>query len=74
MWVISNGSCFTKDAYKRKSSSDEFNFTDVLPRMRDADKKKSSILSTLKKNERERKKLLETILKQLHQLANVDGY
>lgn len=73
MWVISNGSYFTKDAYK-ESSSNEFNVTGVLHRMRDADKKKSSILSTLKKNERERKKLLETILKQLHQLANVDGY
>jgi hypothetical protein len=36
-------------------------------RLREADKK--TIFSVLKKNERDKKKLLETVLKQLRQLA-----
>ena len=38
--------------------------------MRDADKKKSNLLASFKRNERDRKKLLDTVLKQLRQLVN----
>jgi hypothetical protein len=45
----------------------EFSYVCPVFRLREADKK--TIFSVLKKNERDKKKLLETVLKQLRQLA-----
>ncbi|ELT98261.1 hypothetical protein CAPTEDRAFT_168993 [Capitella teleta] len=42
----------------------------LLEKMRDLDKKKSNLLASFKRNERDRKKLLDTVLKQLRQLVN----
>ena len=39
-------------------------------RLKDADKKKNNLLTTFKRNERDKKKLIETVLKQLRQLSN----
>ena len=38
--------------------------------MKDADKKKNNLFATFKRNERDKKKLLDTVLKQLRQLTN----
>jgi hypothetical protein len=39
-------------------------------RLNNADKKKNTIFASLKKNERDKKKLLDTVLKQLRGLVN----
>ena len=39
-------------------------------RLNNADKKKNKIFASLKKNERDKKKLLDTVLKQLRSLVN----
>ncbi|XP_045516226.1 exocyst complex component 6 [Pieris brassicae] len=44
----------------------------LLEKLREAEQK-SSVFSVLKKNERDRRKLLDTVLKQLKQLQNQDG-
>ncbi|XP_046959749.1 exocyst complex component 6 [Vanessa cardui] len=44
----------------------------LLDKLREAEQK-SSVFSVLKKNERDRRKLLDTVLKQLRQLQNQDG-
>ncbi|CAK1552733.1 unnamed protein product [Leptosia nina] len=44
----------------------------LLEKLREAEQK-SSVFSVLKKNERDRRKLLDTVLKQLKQLHNQDG-
>ena len=38
--------------------------------MKDGDKKKNNLLTTFKRNERDKKKLMDTVLKQLRQLIN----
>ncbi|KAL3863861.1 hypothetical protein ACJMK2_005588 [Sinanodonta woodiana] len=42
----------------------------LLEKLNNADKKKSNVFQSLKKNERDKKKLLETVLKQLRGLVN----
>ncbi|CAB3229750.1 unnamed protein product [Arctia plantaginis] len=44
----------------------------LLEKLKEAEQK-SSVFSVLKKNERDRRKLLDTVLKQLKQLQNQDG-
>ena len=41
-------------------------------RLTNADKKKNNLLTTFKRNERDKKKLNDTILRQLRQLMNGD--
>ena len=43
-----------------------------LFRLTNADKKKNNLLTTFKRNERDKKKLNDTILRQLRQLMNGD--
>ena len=38
--------------------------------MKDADKKKNNLLTTFKRNERDKKKLMDTVLRQLRSLVN----
>ncbi|KAL5020900.1 hypothetical protein ScPMuIL_000055 [Solemya velum] len=42
----------------------------LLEKLNNADKKKNNLFASLKKNDRDRKKLLDTVLKQLRGLAN----
>ena len=42
----------------------------LLEKMKDADKRKNNLFTTFKKNERDKKKLVDTVLKQLKGLAN----
>ena len=42
----------------------------MFARLKEGDKKKNNLFMTFKRNERDKKKLLETVLKQLRQLSN----
>lgn len=42
----------------------------VLEKLKDADRRKNNLFSSLRKNERDKKKVVDTVLKQLHQLVN----
>lgn len=42
----------------------------MIFRLNNADKKKNNLFTSLKKNERDKKKLIDTVLKQLKTLEN----